>query len=324
VDNRRRKSGKNDQPANLDANGYEAVSGIQPMRGVALFQANRPMSTFPLSVVVIVKNEEANIQRCLDAVAWCNDIVVVDDHSQDATVPLALNSGARVLTHRFESFASQRNWALAHAGLRNPWALMLDADEVVTPKLRAVLERILPAQPEDLVGFRMCRKTMFQGTWLRFSDGFPVWIVRLVRVGKFQFQDSGHGEVPVPALAGCLGTITEPFLHYPFSKGLHDWYDRHNRYSTREAERELDDALPINWRNLVSRDRGLRRQSLRELSRRLPCRGTLRFLYHFLIKGGFLDGRAGWTFSWMMGVYEASIVLKRREMQLRRKGLPLE
>lgn len=278
------------------------------------------MSKLPLSVVVIAKNERVNIRRCLESVAWCDDVVVIDDHSTDDTARLAEESGARVLQNHFESFAAQRNWAISHAALRHPWVLMLDADEAVTPELERELQIVVRDVPDELVGFKMCRKTMFQGTWLRFSDGFPVWIVRLIRVGRFLFQDAGHGEVAVPAVDGRLGTVTAPFLHYPFSKGLHDWCERHNRYSTLEAEKELDEASLCEWRHLFSSDRSLRRQSLRSLSRTLPCRSFLRFVYQYFFKGGILEGQAGLAFSWLMAMYEGLIVLKRRELLANRNG----
>ena len=274
---------------------------------------------FPISVVVIAKNEAANIRRCIEALTWCEDIVVIDDHSVDDTARLASECGARVLPHGFESFARQRNWALEHAALRHDWVLLLDADEVATPELQREIERVVPTAGVNLVGFRMCRKTMFMGSWLKYSDGFPVWIVRLVRVERFRFEDSGHGEVPVPRVEGRLGTLSSPFLHYPFSKGLSDWIDRHNRYAAREAEREFRDSCASPWQDLWSGDRAQRRQSLRTLSRRLPSRSLLRFLYQYVLKGGFLDGRAGLTFSWLMAVYEGLIVLQRREMTLRQQ-----
>ncbi len=274
----------------------------------------------PISVVVIAKNEATSIRRCLEALTWCDEVVVIDDHSTDDTAQLAAQYGARVETHCFESFARQRNWALEHAELRHKWALMLDADEVITPELKSEIERILPDAETNLVGFRMCRKTMFMGKWLRYSDGFPVWIVRLVRVGYFRFQDAGHGEVPVPLEAGLLGTLSTPFLHYPFDKGLCHWIERHNLYSDREAEQELRESGKSSWPGLWVRDRAQRRQSLRALSRRLPCRALFRFVYQFIMKRGFLDGRAGLTFSWLMAVYEGFIVLKRREMELVRKA----
>lgn len=273
----------------------------------------------PVSTVILAKNEAAGIERCLRALTWCDEVIVVDDQSTDATAEVAERLGARVVSHPFESFARQRNWALEHAGIRNDWVLMLDVDEVVTDELKQEIERYVPTVGTAVVGFKMCRKTMFLGKWLRYSDGFPVWIVRLVRRGRFQFEDSGHGEVPVPRVDGQLATLKVPFLHYPFDKGLGHWIERHNRYSAREAERELDEARGIVWSALWSLDRAQRRLALRALSRRLPCRAVCRFVYQFIVKGGFLDGRAGLTFSWLMSVYEGFIVLKRRELELARR-----
>jgi hypothetical protein len=119
-----------------------------------------------------------------------------------------------------------------------------------------------------------------------------------------------------------MGTISEPFLHYAFSKGLTDWIERHNRYSTREARLELDQFSGLKLRNFLSRDRAVRRSALRSLSRRLPMRPLFRLLYQYVLKRGFLDGRAGWTFSRMMAMYEGWIVMKREEMRRDRRGEP--
>lgn len=268
----------------------------------------------PLSVVILARNEASNIVRCVSAVIWCDDVVVVDDSSTDETASIAANAGARVVQHRFESFASQRNWAMQHAELKHNWVLHLDADEVVTPALQQVLTKIVSAVDPGVVAFRMCRKTMFRDSWLRFSDGFPVWIMRLTDRRVARFVDQGHGEVAVPGVDGEVGTIEEPFLHFAFSKGLADWIDRHNRYSTREAELEMKSAKRVSVRELFSKDRARRRNGLRAFSRRLPIRPWLRFVYQYFAKLGFLDGRAGWTFSCLMAEYERWIVLKRDEL----------
>jgi hypothetical protein len=168
----------------------------------------------------------------------------------------------------------------------------------------------------------MCRKTMLLDNWLKYSDGFPVWIMRLVRNGSANFEDSGHGEVAVPNVDGHIATIREPFLHYAFSKGLTDWIDRHNRYSSLEAELELKAVSDVKFRTLFSSDKAVRRRVLRALSRRLPLRPTFRFVYQYVLKRGFLDRRAGWTFSRMMAMYEGWIVMKRKELRRARRGQP--
>ena len=269
---------------------------------------------FPLSVVILARNEEQNIARCVNAVRWCNDVVVIDDGSADQTVQIAEAAGARVLQHKFENFAAQRNWAMEHASLRNEWVLHLDADEVVTSQLEDELRRQLDSADLGVAAFRMCRKTMMDSQWLKYSDGFPVWIMRLVRVGLGEFKSCGHGEEAVPAVAGHLLSIHEPFLHFPFSKGLADWIERHNRYSTREAILEQQAQGQVRWGDLLQMDRARRRAALRNLSRRLPFRPALRFLYQFVWKMGFLDGWAGYRFSRLMAMYEGWIAAKRREL----------
>ncbi|MEQ9411982.1 MAG: glycosyltransferase family 2 protein [Fuerstiella sp.] len=285
-------------------------------------ESDKGPGSVPVSVVILTRNEEVNIARCVGAVAWSDDIVVVDDGSTDRTVALAEAGGARIVRHKFVSFAAQRNWAMEAAGLKHDWVLHLDADEVVTPELWQEIQQALKNADDSTVAFRMCRRTMLLDSWLKYSDGFPVWIMRLVRQGRVEFEDCGHGEVAVPEVAGTMGVIREPFLHFAFSKGLTDWIDRHNRYSTREAELELRQYSGLKWKNLFSFDRAVRRSALRSLSRRLPFRPAFRFFYQYVVQRGCLDGRAGWTFSRMMAMYEGWIVMKRQEMRRSRKGQP--
>lgn len=277
----------------------------------------------PLSVVVLARNEAGNIDRCLRALAWCQDRVVVDDYSSDDTAERARRQGARVMQHRFESFAGQRNWALDHGDLRYAWVLMLDADEVMTEALRAEIEQVLPHASDEVAAFRMCRKTMFLGRWLRYSDGFPVWIMRLVRRGRARFSDLGHGEQPVPPVNGQIETLREPFLHFPFSRGVSDWVRRHDSYAAAEARLEFEHRATWRLSELFVRDKSHRRRALRTLSRRLPGRPLLRFVHQFVLCGGAREGRSGLTFALLMAWYEGLIVVKRWELERLHRGQEL-
>ncbi len=273
----------------------------------------------PVTALILAKNEEHNIQRCVNSLLWCDEVVVVDDGSTDGTAAKAIENGARVVQHRFESFAKQRNWALENAGLRNEWVLHLDADEVATPlfaeNVASALENATPQQ----VAFAICRKTMFLERWLRYSDGFPVWIMRLTRRGIVKFEDKGHGEVAIPSQLGSIPRIREALIHYAFSKGIANWIDRHNRYSTAEARLEFEQYSDVSWMRLMSRDASQRRAAMRRLSRCMPCRSLLRFLYQYIFKLGFLDGIPGFVYCRLMATYEGWIVLKRRELELDRR-----
>jgi glycosyltransferase involved in cell wall biosynthesis len=278
--------------------------------------------SIPVSVVVIAKNESANIGRCLQSLTDFDDVVVVDDFSEDETAEIAQAAGVRVVTNRFESFASQRNWALENGALLHDWVLMLDADESLTPKLcneirAAIISAItetINAAGANVAGFMLCRRNWFLDRFLRFADGYPVWIMRLVHRGRARFQDSGHGEVPVPPVDGVLVKIREPFLHYPFSHGIGQWVERHNAYSSREAQLEWRDPPRWTWRDLLLGDGPHKRRALRNLARSLPLRPLLRFSHHYFWKWGFLDGRAGLAYSLLMAGYEGLIALKRREL----------
>ncbi len=273
----------------------------------------------PVSVVVLAKNEAGNIVRCIEALQWADEVVVVDDGSTDETVSLATSHGARVVDHRFESFAAQRNWALRHVDLRNDWVLMLDADEVATPEFASDVRGQISRSDRDTVAFRTCRKTMLDDVWLRHSDGFPVWIMRIVRRGRAEFEDSGHGEVPVPVVDGKVGTINEPFLHYAFSRGMDDWWQRHVRYAGREASQEQTLNENHSITSLFSRDSSVRRRGLRSLARSVPFRGTLRFLYQYFLRRGFMDGHAGFRFCKMMACYENMIAIRKLEPPQRKQ-----
>lgn len=278
-----------------------------------------PQEKSPISALILAKNESRDIARCISALSWCDEVIVIDDSSSDDTVRIAESLGARVVTNRFKSFATQRNWGLEHAGIRNEWVLHIDADEVATPEFASTVGLAIGSSSQQTKAFAICRKTMFLGQWLRYSDGFPVWIMRITRRGQVQFEDKGHGEVAVPAQLGEIAHIKAPLLHFAFSKGIANWIDRHNRYSTAEAALEFERSKDVSWGSLLRRDVPQRRAALRRLSRNLPCRAWIRFFYQFVYKLGFLDGKAGLVYSVLISTYEGWIVLKRRELEGDRK-----
>jgi glycosyltransferase involved in cell wall biosynthesis len=273
----------------------------------------------PVSVLVLTYNEEANLPRCLASVAWADDVVVVDSFSTDRTVEVARAHGARVVQRAFDGFAGQRNFGLDAAGLRHEWVLHLDADEVVPDALRdellAVMER------DDKPAYRVAARMMFQGQWLRHAGMYPAYQARFGRRDRLRFVQVGHGQRETLG-PDELGTLREPLDHYSFSKGLAEWFDKHNRYSTDEAaEAVRRDGSRIDWAGQVARDPTVRRRALKSLATRLPFRPTLRFLYMYLLSGGVLDGRAGYTYCRLLAIYEAMTVQKERELRLLARGV---
>jgi len=266
-----------------------------------------------ISVLILTLNEEVNIESCLDSVSWADDVLVLDSGSTDDTVALAKSKGARVVHRPFDTFADQRNYGLQHGDLQHDWVLHLDADERVTLPLYRELQNKVRHGKHD--AFRVPSKLIFQGQWLKHAGMYPTYQIRFGRREALTFTQVGHGQRGVLP-PDQIGTLREPLLHYAFSKGLTDWFERHNRYSTDEAKHALKmQNESTDWSGLISSDAQRRRRALKDLSYRLPLRPLLRFLYMYIGKRGFLDGRAGFDYCVMLAVYEYMTMLKMRHHQ---------
>jgi len=271
-----------------------------------------------ISVVILTHNEETNIGRCLDSVSWSDDILVVDSFSEDRTIEISKRQGARVIQRAFEDFSSQRNFASEEGNLKYEWVLHLDADEIVTPELRADLSEAAFGEKD---AYRVSSKLIFCGKFLRHAGLFPWYQVRFGRKQTLRFKQVGHGQRETLE-PGRIGTLKSSLLHFNFSKGLSDWIERHNRYSTAEAQQNVygytDDDVPI--LDLLSTETHRRRRAAKKIFRRLPCRATIRFIYMYLLRGGILDGKAGLTYCRLLAWYEWLIVLKEREIRAQARG----
>jgi glycosyltransferase involved in cell wall biosynthesis len=261
--------------------------------------------SIPVSVVILCHNEACNLERCIAALRGCAEIVVLDDGSTDGSQALAQSLGARVVHHRYVSFADQRNWAMDHAELAHDWVLHLDADEVVTGGLLNEVGEIVDMLGPSRVGF-VARKMILDGRWLRRCADYPVFVARLVHRRGPRFVMRGHGEV-IDAPPTSPIYLQGPFLHYVFSKGWDDWYARHEQYAKAEARRIVRGLPPLSLGQLLSPDRTVRRSMIRALSYRLPARPWQRFIYSYVLRCGFLDGGRGWQFCRAMVRYERMI-----------------
>jgi len=272
--------------------------------------------------MILTFNEEANLPRCLASLKWCDDIVVIDSYSSDRTEQIALKHGARVIHHNFDGFANQRNFGLREISYKHSWALMLDADEEVPdPLAREMALQVTACAPETCL-FKMRRKDYLLGRWIKRSSGYPTWFARLVRVGRVSGVQSGHGEEYYTD--GSVGLLENCLYHYPFNKGFQSWMDKHNRYSTAEAELAIHNEVPI--ARVISQFKSgdlTGRKTLKAVAYRLPGRPALMFCALYFLRGGFLEGRAGFTFCMLRTFYEFMIDCKRRELRRRHQGLPL-
>jgi glycosyltransferase involved in cell wall biosynthesis len=274
-----------------------------------------------ISVLVLTLNEELNLAACLESVRWCDDVVVLDSLSGDSTVAIAQQYGARVVRRAFDNYAGQRNYALQEISWRNPWLLMLDADERVPVELQREMLAATSAAAPDTAMFRMRRKDHLFGRWIRGSSGYPTWFGRLMRLGRVRVERAINEEYHAD---GAVLLLDAHLHHFPFNKGFASWIEKHDRYSTMEAELRLArGASPARGTQWFSADATERRRALKSTLYRLPGRPLLVFIGLYLFRGGIVEGRAGLTFSLLRAWYEYMIDCKYFELQRRARGLPV-
>lgn len=270
----------------------------------------------PYSVLILTHNEQINIRRCLDSLSECDDVVVVDSYSQDDTARIVRESSARLFFRNFDSFAGQRNWAIDQVEFKHPWVLHLDADECMTPALHAELNEVVSRDEKS--AYYIANKLIFLGRWVRHASMYPFYQARLLRLGESRFEQIGHGQHLAFAKRGT-GQLSEPYLHYNFSKGISDWLRRHNKYSSDEAERFVKGSA-FSWGTLVSSFFGSqgdeRQQALKSIADRIPFRPLIRFLYLYVLKRAFLDGMAGFHYAVLVAFYDYLIRIKAKELRL--------
>ncbi len=279
------------------------------------------MSAPPISILILTRNERQDLPAALASVAFSDDIHVFDSLSTDGTQQIARDHGAHVTERPFDNWAAHQNWGLAHIPFKYPWVFYLDADEVVTPQLRdAILATV--STPTQNVAFRIQRRDFFEGTWLRHVQASPFYM-RLFRPEKMRYERLVN---PISIPAGPVGQLPGFLDHFPFSKGIGYWLDRHNKYATFEAEQILANrrahaasgGAPFSLTAaFFERDFHKKRFHQKELFYRLPARPIVKFLILYLAKRGFLDGRAGLRYSILQSIYEYLIVLKTGELATR-------
>jgi glycosyltransferase involved in cell wall biosynthesis len=265
------------------------------------------------SVLILTLNEERDLPRCLASVRGCDDVVVLDSGSTDRTAALAESAGARVFTRRFDDFAGQRNHAQQSIPFRHPWVLHLDADEKLTPELDAECTRA--AARVDLDGYFIAPKMIFRGRWIPHCTDFPAWQARFVRAPQFRFIAAGHGQREAPGMR--MGRLTASYLHDLSAGGEAAWLEKHRRYARAEAEAYRRDEGAMGWRDLWAADPLRRRRALKHLSHRWPLRPALRFGYQYVLRGGFLDGFAGWRYCQLLARYEGFTAAELRRLRCR-------
>ncbi len=269
-----------------------------------------------ITTLIFTLNEEAHLPPCLASLDWCDDVVVVDSFSDDATQEIAEAAQARFVQHAFTGFGDQRNWALDTLDLKYDWVLILDADECVPSELAEEMQRLVNSCPETVGAFRLKRRFHMWGRWLKYSSLYPTWVVRLIHKNKVNYVNRGHAETQ--DVDGLIEECEHDLMDQNV-KGIDEWFERQNRYSTKDAEHELA-TTPTSMTGLFSLNTMHRRASLRLLAARVPGRPFIYFIYAYFFRRGFLDGWDGLIFCLMKATYQQMVSIKKYDIQRRKRA----
>lgn len=268
----------------------------------------------------MTKDEEANIETCLRALTDFDEVFVVDSDSTDRTVALAESLGATVVPFTWNgAYPKKKQWCLESLPFRNAWAMYVDGDEIVTPELVDEIGRLLPSATES--GFFVAYDYVFLDKVLRHGRLVKkLVLLKHERAAFAQLDDletERAGEVELhyqPTVDGTIGTLANRMIHDDHDT-LYHYFERHNRYSDWEAVVRDNDSLFSSDEATV----GVRALAKRFFAR-LPAKGLVAFLYSFIVRAGFRDGRAGFHYALSLGFYYWQIAVKQQERASRRSS----
>ncbi len=259
----------------------------------------------PIAVIVLTYNETRNLGTCLASVANCIDeVYVVDSGSTDNTVAIARQHGAQVIEHAFESHAKQWDWALRHLPLTSNWVLGLDADQHLSPELGDEIQR-LKIDKDQLDngpgGYMIKRKQIFRGHWIQHGAYYPIYLLKLFRRSDVKIDTSERVDHHFH-VRGPVGKLRYDLIEDNRNEAdMTVWIAKHNRYAVLQALEEFektDNRLPLRLVDCLTASHPQRILNKRQLWYRLPIysRPVLYFIYRYVCRLGFLDGRAGFIF----------------------------
>lgn len=276
------------------------------------------MNKIPISGIVLTYNEEKNIEECLKSISgWMDEVFVVDSNSTDSTIEIAKRFTDKIYYHPFENFASQRNWAQDNLPIKNPWVFHLDADERVSPELALELQKVF-SSPAQADGLMMPRRTMFRGRWIKYGGHYPVYQLRIFRKDKGRSEQRYYDQNYI--VNGKTAKINGDLINI-INPDLNAWRASHEKWTYLEAKEILYNEDRV-MKMKLSGSPIERRNWLRyRVYYRAPLflRSIAYFLYRYIIRLGFLDGRQGMVFHFWQGFWYRWMV-DMRVNQMRKAG----
>lgn len=267
-----------------------------------------------LTILIITKNEESNIRKCIRSLRGiAKRIVVVDSFSTDRTAALAKKLGADVYTHPFEDHASQLNWGLEHTDISTEWVMRVDADEELTKELAEEIRRKLPGLPGRVNGVMLRRRVYFLGRWIKHGGIYPTYLLRIFRRGKAYCEQALMDEHFL-LTEGESVRFSKDFIDNN-TKDLEWWTSKHNWYSNKELEEHFEQQQSFK-QGTTMKPRLLGGQAERKrwlkymIYYRTPLmrRAHWYFLYRYIFRLGFLDGPEGLAFHFLQGYWYRFLV----------------
>lgn len=233
----------------------------------------------PVSACIVTRDEEDRLGACLDSLAWCDEILVVDSHSKDGTRELAATRGARVIERDWPGHVAQKEFAVRAA--RHDWVLCVDADERVAPELREAIEQVRRGGFAGAAGYELSRVSRYLGRWIRHGTWYPDWKLRLFdrRRGAWGGRDP-HDRVSVK---GAVRRLGGELRHEPY-RSFADHLQTIDRYTTITAEQMQREGRRARWLDVV-------------------VRPPARFWVFYVLRRGFLDGWRGLLLAYLAAHY---------------------
>lgn len=230
-----------------------------------------------ISAIVLTKNEEKNIKECLESLKWCDEMIVIDDYSEDKTVKIAKKMGAKVFQRKLaDDFAAQRNHALSLS--KGEWILFLDADERISEELAKEIVSCIMYHVSCINGFYIRRKDFFLGHKLKHGETSRVKLLRLARRNCGKWERKVHEAWRV---RGEIGSLKNPILHY--HQNLNEFLRSINYFSTLDARVFYNQGQRVTFGEWL--------------------KPLAKFIQNYFLRFGFLDGTAGFVHAVLMSLH---------------------
>ncbi|MFD0671320.1 glycosyltransferase family 2 protein [Cohnella sp. GCM10027633] len=268
----------------------------------------------PVSVIIMSRNEEKNIRKCVSSVLEFDEIFVVDSNSTDRTIPIAESLGAKVVNFTWNGkYPKKKQWCLENVPFSNDWVLYVDSDEVVTPKLAQEIREKISGN-EDIAGYFVGYDYVFMNKTLKHGHQVFKLVLFNRRAGEFiEYDDlsaQNMGEVEghyQPQIQGSTSILKNKMIHYDHDS-IYDYFYRHNRYSDWEAIIRMKGAQPRESQPLF-------RRWQKKAFNALPLKWLFAFIHSYFLKLGFMDGKAGFHFAIARSMYYWQVEVKMIELR---------